>query len=51
MQYCLDIIIIRSDHPNNSKRGGVSMCYKESLGIKMIDAAYISDCILCVKSQ
>ena len=29
--------LVRADHPNNTKRGGVCIYYKESLPVKIID--------------
>ena len=35
------------DHPNNRKRSGACIYYKESLGIKALDAPSINECLLC----
>ena len=29
--------LIRSDHPSNTKRGGVCIYYKESLAVRLVD--------------
>ena len=39
--------LIRSDHPSDSKRGGVWLHYKESLGVKIINVSARNECILC----
>ena len=39
--------LIRSDHPSYSKRGGVCLYYKESLGVKIINLSACNECILC----
>ena len=38
--------LIRSDHPSNSKRGGVAIYYKSFLPLKLIDVNYLSESIL-----
>ena len=38
--------MIRSDHPSNSKRGGVAIYFKNFVPLKLIDANYLSDIIL-----
>ena len=38
--------LIRSDHPSNSKRGGVLYYYKNFLPLKLIDINYLSERIL-----
>ena len=38
--------LIRSDHPSNSKRGGVAIYYKNFLPLKLIDVNYLSESIL-----
>ena len=44
----LDVyILIRSDHPSDSKRGGVCLYYKESLGVKIINLSARNECIPC----
>ena len=39
--------IIRADHPNNLKKGGVCIYYKESLAVKLINVNFLSECLLC----
>ena len=36
---------VRSDHPSNSKRGGVCIYYKSSLPIKVLDINLLQECI------
>ena len=44
----LDVyILIRSDHPSDSKRGGVCLYYKESLGVKIINLSARNECFPC----
>ena len=42
-----DYNLIRADHPNNVKKGGVCIYYKESIAVQVIDISYLSECILC----
>ena len=35
----------RADHLPRNRRGGVSICYKESLPIKILNINYIQECI------
>ena len=37
----------RADHPNNIKRGGVCIYYKETLAPKMIPIPYLNESFLC----
>ena len=37
--------LVRSDHPFNSKRGGVCIYYKNYLPIRIISVNYLSECI------
>ena len=40
-------IMIRSDHPSNTKRGGVCIFYKENLPfVRRIDIGYLDECIV-----
>ena len=39
--------LIRADHPSNKKRGGISIYYKESLDVKVLDVSFMNECILC----
>ena len=38
--------LIRSDYPSNSKRGDVTIYYKNFLPLKLIDVNYLSESIL-----
>ena len=38
--------LLRADHPSNSKRGGVSIFYKETLGVHIIKSLSFSEYIL-----
>lgn len=33
--------LLRTDHPDNIKRVGVYLCYKENLNLRLIDTHYI----------
>ena len=35
------------DQPDNVKRGGVCMNYKENLSLKIISTSYFDQCLLC----
>ena len=39
--------LIRSDHPSDTKKGGVFLYYKQSLGVKNINLSAHNECILC----
>ena len=39
--------LARSDHPSNVKRGGVCLYYKENLSLRVINASFLSQCMLC----
>ena len=39
--------LIRSDHPSDSKRCGVCLYCKESLGVKIINLSARNECTLC----
>ena len=39
--------IIRADHPNDQKRGGVCLYFKENLILRRLDVSYIAQCLLC----
>ena len=39
-------ILVRADHPNNIKRGGVCIYYKESLPIRVISLSYLKETLL-----
>ena len=38
--------IMRSDHPSNSRRGGVCIYYNQSLALKILDIKYLQECIV-----
>ena len=38
--------LIRADHPDNVKRGGVCL-FKENLTLKVINNSFIAQCIIC----
>ena len=37
--------LVREDHPSNSKRGGVCICYKSSLPFRVINVRYLQESI------
>ena len=37
---------MRSDHPSNSRRGGVIIYYNQSLALKILDIKYLQECIV-----
>ena len=39
--------LLRADHPSNTKRGGVCVCYKESLCVWEVKLSTLSQCIIC----
>ena len=39
-------ILVRADHPNNIKRGGVCIYYKESLPVRVIILPYLKEALL-----
>ena len=39
--------IVRADHPNDQKRDGVCLYFKENLILRRLDASYIAQCLLC----
>ena len=39
-------ILVCADHPNNIKRGGVCIYYKESLPIRCISLPYLKEALL-----
>ena len=46
---CVDLEgykLIRADHPNNVKRGGVCIYYKESPSVRVIDLPYLQEALL-----
>ena len=38
--------LLRSDHPSNSRRGGVCLYYRQSLPLKVLDLNYLDECII-----
>ena len=38
---------IRADHPSNTKKGGVCIYHKESLGVRLVKLSNLSQCIVC----
>ena len=42
-----DYKLFRADHPDNVKRGGVCLYYRENLTIQLVDTPYNEQCILC----
>ena len=38
--------LVRADHPNNIKRGGVCIYYKESLPVRVINIPYINEALV-----
>ena len=39
--------LLRADHPSNSKRGGVCIFYKETLGVRIVKSLSFNECIIC----
>ena len=39
--------LIRSDHPSNTKRGGVCIYYKESLVVRIVNITSLTECLVC----
>ena len=39
--------LICLDHPDNVKRGGVYLYYRENLTLQLVDTPYTDQCILC----
>ena len=38
--------LVRADHPNDTKRGGVCIDYKESLSVRVINLSYFEEALL-----
>ena len=38
--------LVRADHPDNIKRGGVCIYYKESLPVRVINLPYLKEALL-----
>ena len=39
--------LIRADHPNNIKQGGVCIYYRETLPVKTVQINYLPECLVC----
>ena len=39
--------LLRADHPDNLKKGGVCLYYKENLSLRQTETPYFSQCVLC----
>ena len=39
--------LIRSDHPGNTKRGGVCIYYKEILAVRIVNITSLTECLVC----
>ena len=39
--------LIRADHPDNIKRGGVCLYFKKTLALTKIELSHITECLLC----
>ena len=39
--------VIRADHPSNTKRGGVCVCYQESLSVRALHLTNLIEFIIC----
>ena len=39
--------LIRSDHPSNTKKGGVCIYYKESLSVRIVNIPSLTECLVC----
>ena len=39
--------LLRADHPDKVKRGGVCLYSRENLTLRLVDTPYIEQCILC----
>ena len=42
-----DYNLIWSDHPSNTKRGGVCIYYKESFSVSLVDITSLPECLVC----
>ena len=43
--------LLRADHPSTSKRGGVCIFYKETLGFHIVKSLSVNVCIICEVSK
>ena len=41
----IDCNLVQSDHPANTKRGGVCLYYKTCLPLRVLDIQYLNECI------
>ena len=41
-----DYNLIRSDHPSNTKRSGVCICYKKSLAVRTVNITSLTECLV-----
>ena len=41
----LEYNLMRSDHPSNNKHGGVCICYKNFLPLRVLSIEYLQECI------
>ena len=39
--------LTRADHPDNLKRGGVSLFLKMGLALRKIELSHITECLIC----
>ena len=40
--------LARSDHPSSvNKRGGICLCHKENLSLRIINVSFLSQCVFC----
>ena len=39
--------MLRKDHPSNSRRGGVFIFYKETLGVRIVKSLSFNECLIC----
>ena len=39
--------VIPSDHPSNTKRGGVCIYYNESLAVRVVNTTSLLECLVC----
>ena len=39
--------LIRADNPNNTKRGGVCIYYRNFLSVKIINVNILNECLIC----
>ena len=39
--------LLRADYPSNAKRGGVCICYKDTLALRVMSTPYLNKSFLC----